>query len=245
LDPPPSRVQRSVTMPIPGLPHLAQVAPGPYQSYHLQAPIMSHSQSDSGVLGATQIPIDHQRYLNGVEEESDYEEDRDDSATHSGGALAKGPPGEDRPLAGRQRERKSGNRRKQPSGRAQTLATLSPPARGTNDPPNGFRARLRNLVSHGLGSQPQNQTATPVRPPQQATFRCRLPECQVSITGEVAARLSGFCCDNHMWTAIERPIATLCPGCNQRACPEGKAFCSAECANWHWQQQQQQQQQRH
>jgi hypothetical protein len=220
---PPSRVQRSVTMPIPDLPHRTQVAPGPYQSYALQAPIMSLSQSDSGMLGASQIPTDRQPY----HDDSDYEEDRDDSGTDSSDTLAKGPQP---PLAGIQKTR---SRRNQPPNRAHTLANPSPPAAGISDPPHGplsgLRARIRNLVNHG--SHPPNQPTTPVRLPQQATFRCRLPECQDSITGDIAARLSGFCCNSHMWSAIEHDIATLCSVCNGRACPEGKAYCSAECAN--------------
>jgi hypothetical protein len=121
----PPRVQRSVTMPIPGLPHGTQVASGPYQNHAPRAPIMSHSQSDSGVLGTTQIPTDRQTYracvpysliltslarggVNGVEDDSDYEEDRDDSATDCGGTLPKGPLAKDRPLAGMQNTQKHG-----------------------------------------------------------------------------------------------------------------------------------------
>ncbi|KAI9452875.1 hypothetical protein BJY52DRAFT_891451 [Lactarius psammicola] len=66
--------------------------------------------------------------------------------------------------------------------------------------------------------------------PQNSTSRCRLPDCQASITDAVAARLGGFCCDSHMWIAIHSGIASLCPECKRRACPEGQTFCSAECA---------------
>ncbi|KAH9021555.1 hypothetical protein EDB85DRAFT_2278409 [Lactarius pseudohatsudake] len=62
--------------------------------------------------------------------------------------------------------------------------------------------------------------------PQNATSPCRLPECAYLITVAVAARLGGFCSDSHMWTAINWGIATLCPRCKGRACPEGRALCS-------------------
>ncbi|KAH9169202.1 hypothetical protein EDB89DRAFT_1986239 [Lactarius sanguifluus] len=63
--------------------------------------------------------------------------------------------------------------------------------------------------------------------PQSATSPCRLPKCPYLITVAVATRLGGFCCDSHMWAAINSGIATLCPRCKRRACPEGQALCSA------------------
>lgn len=72
-----------------------------------------------------------------------------------------------------------------------------------------------------------------VREPQLPTFPCRYPECLASVRGDVAARLGGFCGDTHMWMAIHEGIATHCPRCQQRVCPEGKNFCSAQCANGH------------
>ncbi|KAH9054544.1 hypothetical protein EDB87DRAFT_103773 [Lactarius vividus] len=56
--PPPPR--RSITMPIPGLRNNTQAAPGFFPDYSLQAPIMTHTQSHSGVSGTTQIPVDRQ-----------------------------------------------------------------------------------------------------------------------------------------------------------------------------------------
>jgi len=70
----------------------------------------------------------------------------------------------------------------------------------------------------------------PVREPELPTFPCRHPECPASVRSDVAARLGGFCCDNHMWMAIHNGIATKCPRC-QRVCPEGSKYCSARCAN--------------
>ncbi|KAH9014360.1 hypothetical protein EDB83DRAFT_2441410 [Lactarius deliciosus] len=68
--------------------------------------------------------------------------------------------------------------------------------------------------------------------PEPATSRCRLPECGATITGDVAARLSGFCSHRHMQSAINMRIATPCPKCGIRACPEGRTSCSAaDCAN--------------
>ena len=58
----PNRVQRSVTMPTPDLLHGTQVADGPYQSFAFQEPIMPHSRSDSGMLGAIRTPTDRQIY---------------------------------------------------------------------------------------------------------------------------------------------------------------------------------------
>ena len=45
--------------------------------------------------------------MNGVEDDY-YEEDEEDEETHGDGALAKGPPGKDRPLAGIQNTQKHG-----------------------------------------------------------------------------------------------------------------------------------------
>ncbi|KAH9054542.1 hypothetical protein EDB87DRAFT_1646735 [Lactarius vividus] len=68
--------------------------------------------------------------------------------------------------------------------------------------------------------------------PEPATSRCRLPECGATITGDVAARLSGFCSHRHMQSAINMRMATPCPKCGIRACPEGQTSCSAaDCAN--------------
>ncbi|KAH9169668.1 hypothetical protein EDB89DRAFT_1983625 [Lactarius sanguifluus] len=68
--------------------------------------------------------------------------------------------------------------------------------------------------------------------PELATSRCRLPECGATITGDVAAPLSGFCSQRHMQSAINMGIATPCPKCGIRACPEGQTSCSAaDCAN--------------
>ncbi|KAH9026638.1 hypothetical protein EDB84DRAFT_1501383 [Lactarius hengduanensis] len=68
--------------------------------------------------------------------------------------------------------------------------------------------------------------------PEPATSRCRFPECGATITGDVAARLSGFCTHRHMQSAMNMRIATPCPKCGIRACPEGQTSCSAaDCAN--------------
>jgi hypothetical protein len=181
LDPPPPRVNRSITMPAPGLPHDTHVAPGPYLSYAPQAPSISQSRSHSGISGASQIPTDRQGYRD------DYVEDwvdHDISGTQGGSPLAKGPPNP--PVAGMQKK-KQGNHKKPPPNRTQTAPVPGP------------------------------------------IFRCR--RCLASITGEIAARFSGFCCDSHMWAAIHDRTAMLCPGCKVRACPEGRTYCSAECAN--------------
>jgi hypothetical protein len=121
LDPPPPRVNRSITMPAPGLPHDTHVAPGPYLSYAPQAPSISQSRSHSGISGASQIPTDRQGYracvpyylimidlqsggVNGVGD--DYVEDwvdHDISGTQGGSPLAKGPPNP--PVAGMQKKK--------------------------------------------------------------------------------------------------------------------------------------------
>ncbi|KAH9054541.1 hypothetical protein EDB87DRAFT_103586 [Lactarius vividus] len=70
---------------------------------------------------------------------------------------------------------------------------------------------------HQINHQPESQGTT---------CCCRLPECHYFVPEAVAARLGGFCCNSHMWSAINRGIATLCPRCKNRACPEGQALCS-------------------
>jgi hypothetical protein len=140
-------------MPIP-----THVPPRPYPSYTL--PPITYTYPSQ--LGATQIHPDCQRDrtcfpcslrrinlasggANGVEDNSDYEEDGDDSDVSASndvdGTLAKSPRlgrpiiGEDRPV------------------RAQTLATPGLLAAGINDPSNsppngranGFRAWIRKL----------------------------------------------------------------------------------------------------
>ncbi|KAH9021560.1 hypothetical protein EDB85DRAFT_2000074 [Lactarius pseudohatsudake] len=84
-----------------------------------------------------------------------------------------------------------------------------------------------------VGNQIRRKRLRELEPePGPATFRCRLPQCQAAITGHVAARLSGFCSHTHMQFAIHMRMAKQCPRCRLRACPEGRAFCSAEeCAN--------------
>jgi hypothetical protein len=72
-----------------------------------------------------------------------------------------------------------------------------------------------------------------VREPQLPTSPCRYPECPTPVGGDLPARLGGFCCDTHMWMAIHEGIATHCSRCQQRVCPEGRNFCSAQCANGH------------
>ncbi|KAI9443918.1 hypothetical protein H4582DRAFT_1045212 [Lactarius indigo] len=76
--------------------------------------------------------------------------------------------------------------------------------------------------------RPNRMQTLATNPISGTTSYCRLPECGKEITGEVAERLGGFCGHSHMETGICDRIATLCPGCNRRACPEGQEFCS-EC----------------
>ncbi|KAN0136133.1 hypothetical protein V8E53_005993 [Lactarius tabidus] len=203
--------RRGITMPIPFRNH-THVAPGPYSR---QAPIYgSHSR-------ATQIPPDRQIY----QDNSDFEEvgdDSDTSALNNGDTLPKSPcpplVGELRPV------------------RAQTLATPSLLASGTNAPPNspsksrGFFSRIRKKPvnrRHPLPNQTEEPETT-VQLPQQATSRCR--QCNNTFAVNSAADSSGFCCERHMWSAIKRGEATICPRCTRLACPEGQAFCSA-CTN--------------
>ncbi|KAH8979749.1 hypothetical protein EDB92DRAFT_333596 [Lactarius akahatsu] len=75
--------------------------------------------------------------------------------------------------------------------------------------------------------------------PELATSRCRFPECEATVTGDVAARLSGFCSHRHMHfyssirSAMNMHIATPCPKCGIRACPEGQTSCSDQDSNTH------------
>ncbi|KAH8979753.1 hypothetical protein EDB92DRAFT_333799 [Lactarius akahatsu] len=170
--PPP---RRSITMPIPGLRDDTQAALGFYTGYALQAPIMTHTQSNPGVSGATQIPADPQRN----QDDPYFEEGEDNhgiSAMHDDGALAKTP---------------------------------HPPVNGG----------IKNLFRRKRRTQ---TLATPVSGP---TLRCRLPECQTTITGDLAERFSGFCSTNDMSTAIRYGMATPCPGRERWVCPVGQAFC--------------------
>ncbi|KAH9959131.1 hypothetical protein BGW80DRAFT_120439 [Lactifluus volemus] len=64
-------------------------------------------------------------------------------------------------------------------------------------------------------------------PLQMDTEQCRY--CQNSTPGDVAARLNGFCSDQHMWDAINSGMAGLCPTCRRRACRPGYGFCSGTC----------------
>ncbi|KAI9443915.1 hypothetical protein H4582DRAFT_1044836 [Lactarius indigo] len=99
--------------------------------------------------------------------------DYDNSMTHSGNAIPRGPPS--RPQA-------------------------RPQPRPNNSSPGPVNRFLSRLVNRG-GNQQTNQTATPVPPPsatgpQQVTC-CRFPGCKASVTGDIAIRLNGFCCNSH------------------------------------------------
>ncbi|KAH8977125.1 hypothetical protein EDB86DRAFT_3008842 [Lactarius hatsudake] len=89
----------------------------------------------------------------------------------------------------------------------------------------------RPTVGNQIRRKRLRELEEPKPEPELATFRCRLPQCQAEITGHVAARLSGFCSHTHMQFAIHMRMAKQCSRCGLRACPEGQAFCSAECAN--------------
>ncbi|KAH9046316.1 hypothetical protein EDB83DRAFT_1536688 [Lactarius deliciosus] len=156
-------------MPIPELHNNTHVAPGLHPDT-LQAPSITHSQSHPGMLEAHHIPVD--RHRNRIEYNSYHGgawDDHDNSTTHSSGAIPRGPPS--RPQAGIQ-DTSSGS---------------------SNSHFNWVRKIVR-------GNQPQNQTMTPapsVAAPQLATFHCRFRGCQETITGDVATRLNGFCCNSH------------------------------------------------
>ncbi|KAN0136135.1 hypothetical protein V8E53_005995 [Lactarius tabidus] len=96
-EPPPSRMQRSVSMRSPGRYSDSQVPRGHYQSSALQAPVMSPSQSYSGTSGATRIPSGHRRNQDGSDDERDWS-DRDTSVMHRSDTIPKGRPS--RPLVG-------------------------------------------------------------------------------------------------------------------------------------------------
>ncbi|KAH9005406.1 hypothetical protein EDB86DRAFT_2877893 [Lactarius hatsudake] len=164
----PSRAHRSVTMPIPELHNNTHVAPGLHPGYALQAPSITHSQSHPGMLEAHHIPVDHHRNQYDSHHGGDWD-DHDNSAMHSSGVISRGPAS--RPIAGMQ---------------------------GTpNGSSNSRFSWARKIVR---GNKPQNQTMTPapsVAAPQPATFHCRFRGCQEIITGDVATRLNGFCCNSH------------------------------------------------
>ncbi|KAH9021553.1 hypothetical protein EDB85DRAFT_2000018 [Lactarius pseudohatsudake] len=82
---------------------------------------------------------------------------------------------------------------------------------------------INNIFRRKRRPERTQTLATPVSGP---TLRCRLPECQTPITGDLAERFSGFCCSTDMGTALRKGIATRCPGREQWACPVGQAFCS-------------------
>lgn len=214
--PPPSRVQRSVTMSSPGLYGDSQVSRGHYPNSDLQAPVMSLSQSHPGMPGATLIPSGRRRNQDDSDDERDWN-DHDTSAMHRNDTIPKGRP--DRPLVGIL------NPRNRPAAGAHGSA---------NSSASGTFARLLNRVHHGGHSSSSNQTQTQaaqVIPPQPITYRCRWHQCQTTIAGDTAARYSGFCCSSHLDLGIRHRIVTLCPQCRQRVCPDGQAFCRAECAN--------------
>ncbi|KAH9021550.1 hypothetical protein EDB85DRAFT_2000008 [Lactarius pseudohatsudake] len=155
-------------MPIPELHSNTHISPGLNPGYALQPPSITHSQSHPGMLEGHHIPVNLHRNQYDSYRGGDRD-DYDNSATHSSGAIPKGPP--DRPVAGIQ---------------------------GTpNGSSNSHFNWARNMVR---GNRPQNQTMTPapsVAAPQPATFRCRLLGCRETITGDVATRLNGFCCNSH------------------------------------------------
>ncbi|KAH9054545.1 hypothetical protein EDB87DRAFT_1646752, partial [Lactarius vividus] len=165
----PSRAHRGVTMPVPELHNNTNVAPGLHPDYPLQAPSITHSQSYPGMLGAHHIPIDRHRDQYDSYHGGDWD-GHDNSATHSSGAISRAPP--TYPVAGTQ-----GN---------------------SIRPSNSHFDWARRIVHRR--NQPQSQTMTPAPPvttPQPATFRCRLRGCDHPITGDVATRLNGFCCNSH------------------------------------------------
>ncbi|KAI9452874.1 hypothetical protein BJY52DRAFT_891414 [Lactarius psammicola] len=88
--------------------------------------------------------------------------------------------------------------------------------------------KIKKLLNRRKKPPIRTQTLPMVTPVSGHTFLCRW--CQAPTTDAIAARYGGFCSDGHMLIAIHNRIATRCPICQERACPELLAFCSAACA---------------
>ncbi|KAI9443911.1 hypothetical protein H4582DRAFT_1917695 [Lactarius indigo] len=167
--PPSPQAHRSSTIPNPEL-HNTHVSPQaePHPSCFASQPLsLSHSQSHPGMSGVTQIPVDYQRIPYDSYHEEVYQDDHDNSATHSGNAIPRGRP--DPPFAGPQ----------------VTQVT-------SNDTSNGFLGRILRKLNRSRSRTPT--PAPQVTAPQQATF-CRFPGCH-NETG-ATDRLKGFCSDGH------------------------------------------------
>ncbi|KAH9005413.1 hypothetical protein EDB86DRAFT_1441236 [Lactarius hatsudake] len=82
---------------------------------------------------------------------------------------------------------------------------------------------IKNIFRRKRRPERTQTLATPVSGP---TLRCRLPECQTPITGDIAESFSGFCSSTDMWTALRKGVAKPCPGREWWACPVGQASCS-------------------